>query len=125
MKPTKTPIECLSESTFETVEELQKCDEVQIVRPSEAIEAIEEYHAQFEERPVIKARALRNKGTDKWYCLSVKTSPEGLDYGYYYTEGTIPEVFYPTVTKHGIEETVCESLPTDAELVNITIIVEE
>lgn len=43
----KTPIECLSEATYESVEELQRADEVQIVRPSEAIEAIEAYHAQF------------------------------------------------------------------------------
>ena len=44
----KTPEECLSDATCETVDELEKCREVPIVRPSEAVEAIEAYHAQFE-----------------------------------------------------------------------------
>lgn len=57
----KTPIECLSEKSNIEISYLELGDEVQLIRPSEAIEAIEAYHNQFE---------------SKWISIEDKPTPD-------------------------------------------------
>ena len=48
MKTIKTPEEILSERSIISIRELEFKNEVQLIRPSEAIRAIKEYAAQLE-----------------------------------------------------------------------------
>ena len=60
----------------------------------------------------IKAKALRKKGTDKWYCVGTEK--------HHWFEDDLPEL-YPIDLKDWIDV----DTPEDAELIDITIVINE
>lgn len=79
---------------------------------------IEQAIADHEQgKKVIHAKALRKKGTDGWYALCPNEHLEEV-----FRETELPHMFFIETTIEGLIEWGY-NLPTDAELINITIFV--
>lgn len=80
-------------------------------------EAIADHEAS---KTVIKAKALRKKGTDKWYQIDYVALDDG---NFPFRTRRLPDLWHDEYRKDGIGFVAESNLPSDAELIDIEIIV--
>ena len=83
-----------------------------------AQQAIAEHEAS---KTVIKAKALRKKGTDKWYQIDYVALDDG---NFPFRTRRLPDLWHDEYRKDGIGFVAESNLPSDAELIDIEIIVK-
>ena len=81
-------------------------------------QAIAEHEAS---KTVIKAKALRKKGTDKWYQIDYVALDDG---NFPFRTRRLPDLWHDEYRKDGIGFVAESNLPSDAELIDIEIIVK-
>lgn len=81
-------------------------------------QAIAEHEAS---KTVIKAKALRKKGTDKWYQIDYVALDDG---NFPFGTRRLPDLWHDEYRKDGIGFVAESNLPSDAELIDIEIIVK-